>query len=175
MKKIKPKHITNIEYQDFYDIYYYITYPGVKPYLYGISIYGEVITLVKNREKRRKFKADRQGYLSVKLRGTERDLTVMVSRLVAWEFVGHPENYQDLEVNHADGDNLNNYYKNLEWTTPEENSIHKTIYHLAASSERHGWNTHPESVVRKVIKLMKSQINGFLAEMFRMLEKQISL
>ena len=155
MKAKQPKHITNIEYQDFYNVYYYITYPGVKPYLYGINLYGDVISLVKNREKYRKFDVDNRGYRFMKLRGDKQEyIKVGVSRLVAWEFVGQPENYNELQINHADGINYNNYYKNLEWTTPEENSIHKTIYGLAASAEKHGWNVHSEKVVRHVIKMI---------------------
>lgn len=155
MKKIQPKHITNIEYQDFYNLYYYITYPGVKPYLYGINLYGDVISLVKNREKRRKFDIDNRGYRFIKLRGIDQEyIKIGISRLVAWEFVGKPENFNELQVNHADGIHYNNFYKNLEWTTVVENAVHKTIYRLAASSERQGCNTHSEKVVKQIIKMI---------------------
>lgn len=162
MKKIKPKHITNITYQDFDDsVFYYITYPGVKQNLYGINTSGDVISLVKNREKLRKPDFDRRGYFRISLRSIEnKKIAIMVSRLVAWEFVGKPENYKELEVNHADGDIIHNYYKNLEWVTSFENSIHKIIYRLAAQSESHGWNTHPEKVVRRVIKLMNEGMSA---------------
>ena len=77
-----------------------------------------------------------------------------LSRLVAWEFVGQPKNYTELEVNHADGAHYNNYYKNLEWVTPLENGIHKAIYRLAAQGETHGYNSHPKKVVRHILKLL---------------------
>ena len=57
-----------------------------------------------------------------------------------------------MEVNHCDGIHLNNYYKNLEWCTKKENSVHKAMMDLAASSENHGWNRHSEKVVSDVIK-----------------------
>ena len=84
----------------------------------------------------------------------------MTSRLVAWEFVGHPENYMDLQVNHADGNHFNNYYKNLEWCTNDENNMHRKIYGLAAQGERHGWNQHPEYVVKDVINMIKLGISA---------------
>ena len=149
---MKELHITNITYQDFNDDIYYITYPGIKSKLYGINIYGEVFSFVKNREKQLKGEITK-GYIRYRLRTIDdQSKNFLISRLVAWEFVGQPENYIDLEVNHCDGVHLNNYYKNLEWCTKKENSIHKSIMDLAASSENHGWNSHSEKVVKDVIK-----------------------
>lgn len=161
-KFIEGRHITNVEYQEFEDVYYYITYPGVKPNLYGISLYGDIMSLKKNREKKRKQDICTHGhYARVALRTTsDTTRTFMINRLVAWEFVGQPEDYYKLQVNHADGVHLNNYYKNLEWTTSMENGIHKALYGLSASGDNHGWSNHPEYVVRFVIDMIN---NGYTA------------
>lgn len=149
---VKELHITNITYQEFTDDIYFITYPGVKKNLYGINIYGQVFSFVKNREKILK-EDNTKGYVRYRLRTDREDSrNFLVSRLVAWEFVGQPEDYNNLEVNHCDGIHLNNYYKNLEWCTKKENSVHKAMMDLAASSENHGWNRHSEKVVSDVIK-----------------------
>ena len=157
---MKEVHITNVKYQEFGNNIFYITYPNVKDNLYGINIFGEVFSFVPNREKILKEDISK-GYSRYTLRTKDGNSKhFLTSRLVAWEFVGQPENYNELDVNHCDGIHLNNYYKNLEWCTKRENTIHKMIMDLTASSERHGWNKHPEKVVIDIIKKINSGYNA---------------
>lgn len=60
-----------------------------------------------------------KGYPSVSL---ERK-THIVSRLVAINFIPNPENKK--QVNHIDGNKLNNRIDNLEWVSNLENCVHK--------------------------------------------------
>ena len=46
----------------------------------------------------------------------------MIHRLVAEAFISNPEDKR--EVNHKDGNRLNNCADNLEWVTRSENQIH---------------------------------------------------
>jgi len=63
-----------------------------------------------------------RGYLSVKLCKEGRQKTFVVHRLVAAAF---KENINDLpQVNHLDGNKLNNAANNLEWATPSSNAKH---------------------------------------------------
>ena len=50
-------------------------------------------------------------------------------RLVAIAFLTKPSKYHT-EVNHKDGNKLNNYIDNLEWVTPQENQQHAISHEL---------------------------------------------
>lgn len=70
-----------------------------------------------------------QGYvaLAINVKGTT--LNFYQHRLMARVFVELPtrhydKNFNDLEVNHIDGEQANNVPENLEWVTPQENMRH---------------------------------------------------
>lgn len=66
------------------------------------------------------------GYSRVCLYNKPYKKRFFVHRLVAEYFVdGFDEN---LQVNHKDGNKLNNHYMNLEWVTQSENEQHKQKY-----------------------------------------------
>ena len=60
--------------------------------------------------------------------------TIKIHRAVAQNFVPNPDLLP--EVNHKDGNKLNNYADNLEWVTNKENQIHAVIYQLSKSGEQ---------------------------------------
>lgn len=87
------------------------------------------------------------GYAQVKLHVNGKGYTKRVHRLVAITFVPNPENKP--QVNHIDGNTLNNCVENLEWSNGSENTLHarrilkRGISHVIG--ERHGnanltWN-----------------------------------
>lgn len=150
------RNITNVKYQEFKNSWYYITYPNVREHHYAINLCGDIIILTKNREKMKQvdFRHGRPVHSLLDNSYSGSYIKVFTSRLVAWEFVGHPENFNQLQVNHVNGNFYNNYYKNLEWVTAEENNIHKKIYRLSAQGEHHGYSKHKEVVVKDIIQLI---------------------
>jgi len=61
------------------------------------------------------------GYYKIKLQSTKKQKTYFVHRLVAFCFL--PKS-QKPEINHIDGNKLNNVVDNLEWVTRAENIQH---------------------------------------------------
>jgi hypothetical protein len=141
-----------------------IGYEGI----YEVSDQGQVKSLAKKwvsghktirikEDTILKFGKSFDGYLRVNLSNNRKKLTIGVSRLVAIAFIPNPENKP--EVNHKDGNKLNNHISNLEWVTHLENM-------------RHCWNTglqkgsignkNPRTKItdEQVLEIMKEYENG---------------
>ena len=63
---------------------------------------------------------DKRGYARVTLSPNQN--TIAVHRMVAITFIANPDNLP--QVNHKDGNKLNNKAENLEWCTNAENMAH---------------------------------------------------
>jgi hypothetical protein len=65
------------------------------------------------------YKVNENGYIRVNINNK----TFVLHRLIALTFIENPELKE--QVNHIDGNKLNNCVTNLEWATNKENQIHK--------------------------------------------------
>ena len=75
----------------------------------------------------------------------------LIHRLVAEAFIPNVDNKP--EVNHIDGDKLNNNINNLEWVTRVENAKHAGANGLMPSGEKNHMVVLSKSDVNKIIKL----------------------
>jgi hypothetical protein len=75
-------------------------------------------------------------------------------RAVAICFIENPENKK--QVNHIDGDGLNNHFSNLEWCSASENSKHAFRTGLRKTNKTYS-KLKPEDfdIIRKLAKTMK--------------------
>ncbi|MEC1155035.1 NUMOD4 domain-containing protein [Cytobacillus horneckiae] len=101
--------------------------------LYQVSNKGRVKSLLRKnigsdgrnrtfKEKILKPISDRKGYFQVGLCKNGKAKMFLIHRLVSVAFIPNPNNKP--EVNHKDGDKINNYASNLEWNTSRENIKH---------------------------------------------------
>lgn len=133
------------------EIFIYVTeemVPGVYPY-YMVSSCGRVYH--RYLERIMSPGLETSGYLFITLSTINGPKIVQLNRLVLMAFdpIPDPENYQ---ANHKNGDKLNNYLHNLEWTTRSENILHsfRTGLHIPVSII-----TEEQAV--KVVELLKTE------------------
>ena len=96
-----------------------------------------------------------------------------VHRLVAIAFLGDPLPSQ--QVNHIDGNKLNNRLENLEWTTAEENQSHAVRTGLRLSGELHVYAKLTAEDVRTIRNELAQGANGAeLARRFNTTKENIN-
>ena len=89
--------------------------------IYQASSYGRIKSTY--RQKRILKPQNGQKYLHVRLSRAKNISIHLVHRLIAKTFKDNPENKKT--VNHIDGNPFNNAEWNLEWSTYQENILHK--------------------------------------------------
>ena len=128
--------------------------PGIEPDRYFISNYGNIYD--KKRNIYTKGYLNTYGYYSYSFCTIYGGITYGVHRIVLQTFDSN-DNYEDLQVNHIDGNPGNNYLYNLEWATPKENSDHAMITKLHKMNGVDNPNNKlTEEQVHEICKLIES-------------------
>ena len=130
--------------------------------LYQISNYGNLKSLPKlifiNRYTKIKILSDRidgNGYKHVLLYKNKKSKSFKIHKLVTDHFIENKNNKK--EINHKDGNKLNNYFQNLEWCTHSENIKHS--FRIGTSDnkgENHPRNKLTDKIVINIKKLYKT-------------------
>lgn len=124
-------------------------------YDYYVNEDGSIYSLISN--KTLNWSLDKDGYAKVRLMSDDNKRhRYSVHRLVLENF--NPiDNMDQLQVNHKDGNKLNNHLSNLEWVTSSENNLHKYKIGLASQKGENNNATHlTEQDVLKIINMLLS-------------------
>lgn len=90
--------------------------------LYQVSNFGRVKSMHKAKHIIVKISKNNNGYMCFNLNKNNRHKHARLHRIIAQAFIPNPENKS--QVNHIDGDKLNNSIDNLEWVNNRENLTH---------------------------------------------------
>ena len=125
----------------------------VYAFRYLVSNFGNVDSLWFGKIKPIKTFITKQGYLRVSLVINGKQKSFLVHRLVAICFIPNPNDYK--EVNHIDGNKLNNHVSNLEWCNRQQNIVHawKLGLSTAIKGEKHGSAKITEAIVIEIFRL----------------------
>ena len=127
---------------------------------YEISKEGKIYSLKNNKRKEIIGFIDKYGYRRVLLYENGKRKRYFVHRLVATKYIPNPEN--KTQVNHKDGNKLNNSVENLEWVTPKENIQHAIKLKLRTA----GNNKLTECQVKEIKLLFKTKSMKEISEIY---------
>lgn len=146
----------------------------IEGYHYSISEFG----IVRNdlTGKSLKIRVDSKGYHKCNLYdGHGNTKGFLAHRLVAMYFLPQPSTLQ-IQVNHIDGNPMNNHHSNLEWCTPKENSEHAVKIGLFPRGETHHYAKITDAQINE-IRFMYNTGQYFqheIAKMFGINQSEIS-
>ena len=132
-----------------------LVYPIVPDDLnrFEISNYGRL----KNVLTQHIYKTNvlRSGYCSVRttLGSESNKIHILIHRAVAYTFLPNPNNLP--EVNHKDGNKINNAVDNLEWCTAHENQQHKYDTGLIDKKLISGENNHHSKLTTEIVEYIR--------------------
>lgn len=141
---------------------------------YQVSNFGRIRKIKDNTEIKPGLTSD--GYQNIKLVNDEgKRCTIRLSRLVAKTFIpNHDKN--KTEVNHINGNKLENMVDNLEWVTPSENQKHayKNNLRKPISKKQCVFTKYTEEQVRELCVILEKDFNKSSTEIMKKLSYKTS-
>ena len=120
--------------------------------LYKISDKGRVKVLNRRYKSKPYLKpyATKGLYFRVALTKNKKQETLNIHRLLGIHFIKNTGN--GTQINHIDGNKLNNDLKNLEWVTPSQNIQFAYDIGLCPQGEKHGMAKFTYEIIDKIRK-----------------------
>lgn len=88
---------------------------------YVVNEYGELFSLFGGRLRKLKPLIDKKGYVFYSIRIDGKTVHRTAHHLSYWVNIGHFDSSDGLQIDHIDGNKLNNHYTNLRRVTPKDN------------------------------------------------------
>ncbi len=88
---------------------------------YVVNEYGECFSLFHGRLRKLTPYINKRGYIMYRIRVNKKTVHKPAHHLSYWVNIGHFDTSDGLQIDHIDGNKLNNYYKNLRRVTPKDN------------------------------------------------------
>jgi len=145
---------------------------------YDISSNGEIVSNSISTNsyvglELKPFKS-REGYLRLQLSKDGVRYKYFVHRLVAETFIPNPDPKSKTQVNHKDGNPMNNSVNNLEWVTHGENQRHARNLGLFKGYTLKGFKLSFDDVRAIRVKLQEGAKQRQLATQYRVNQSTIS-
>ena len=146
--------------------------------IYDVSDFGRVRSIMKRKNtlvgRILKPSLNASGYRHVGLHKDGKHNTLRVHRLAMMAFIGPCPNGE--QINHIDGNKINNRLDNLEYVTASENTRHALSLGLrvALRGEAHCNSKLKETDVHKIRALFGKKTHAEIAEIFNVSRRNIS-
>lgn len=124
---------------------------------YCASKCGRVFRINTKKEMKRN-PHGRSGYLAFRASHNNKPKNVFVHKIVADCWVYNPDPKRKQQVNHLDGNKLNNYYTNLEWVTSSQNQQHALKTGLKQSTNQLYNSSLTNAEVHRVCQLLEDGV-----------------
>lgn len=120
---------------------------------YVVNEYGELFSLFGYKIKKLKPYINASGYYMYRLRIDGKTVQKSAHFLSYWVNIGHFDKSDGLQIDHIDGNKLNNHYTNLRRVTPRDNCNNiNTVGELTAWSRSNYRITDSDCLPSKYIK-----------------------
>lgn len=140
---------------------------------YEISNKGRIIT---KQGKLSQGGITSYGYKSCHVEFDDGFIARLVHRAIAYVFLGKPP-HEDDDINHKDGNKLNNCPENLEWVTHKENMQHRSDVLGCMVGTDNPTNKLTDEQVIEIYNLCKTTDMRYkdIAKMYNVVPSQVSL
>lgn len=120
----------------------------------------------------------RTGYTEIVLSTNSQIFYCLLHRIVGFAFIKNDDPINKIQINHKNGDKLNNWVYNLEWITPSDNIKHAYSFGLipVLYGERNVLHKFSEEIIHEVCRMLEENKScKYIAEKTDMTESNVYL